>query len=241
MRRRTYRRNQGPDRRKVIGAVVVSGVLVAAGIAGVQLASASTTPKAADVVTVDGQQFDVSQCAELEINGGQVICDGEALAPQEEQGADDAALASAQALEAQCDLFAADVAAAEGAAGAEDQNAEDQNAEEAAAAAKAANKKLATKWAKKLNAAEEAEQGAAEEGAAEDQAAEDQAAEDAAAQDAANAAAVTSAQAALLQTCLALADAKAAAGIVGDAGDQGAEPSEDPSAEPSESAATTKK
>src|SRR4029079_4175437 len=99
MRSRTDPRNQSPNRRKAIGAVVVGGVLVAAGLAGVQFANASTTPKAADVITVEGQQFDVSQCEALEINAGEVVCDGEKLAPQQEQGAGDAALASALALE----------------------------------------------------------------------------------------------------------------------------------------------
>src|SRR4051812_32328062 len=117
MRSRAYRRNQSPNRRKVLGAVVVGGVLAAAGLAGVQLANASTTPKAADVITVEGQQFDVSQCKALEIKAADVLCDGKKLAPQQEQGADDAALASAQALETACDTFAADAAAAEGAAG----------------------------------------------------------------------------------------------------------------------------
>jgi len=82
MRSRAYRRNQNPNRRKAIGAVVVGGVLVAAGLAGVQLASASTTPKAADVITVEGQQFDVSQCTKLEIKAADVLCDGEKLAPE---------------------------------------------------------------------------------------------------------------------------------------------------------------
>src|SRR5690242_13998098 len=182
MRSRTYRRNQGPNRRKAIYAVVVSGVLVAAGLAGVQFANASTTPKAAGLVSVDGQQFDVSKCAALEINGGDVVCDGKKLAPQQAQDAGAAALASAAALEASCDQFAADAAAAEqGAAdqGAADQGANEQGANEqdaadkgaadagdkagagekagakkSAAAAKAARAKLATKWTKALKAAQ---------------------------------------------------------------------------------------
>ena len=49
--------------RKAIGATVIAGVLVAGGITGVQFASASeNTPKAADVVVVDGQQFNVADC-----------------------------------------------------------------------------------------------------------------------------------------------------------------------------------
>jgi len=230
MRSRAYRNNQG-NRRKTIGAVVVGGVLVAAGLTGVQFASAGTTPKAADIVTVDGQQFDVSQCAQLEIAGGDVVCDGEKLAPAEEQDAGAAALASAQALELACDQFAADSAAA-AAGNADQQDAGGQDADEAAgeqsAKTKAAIKRTAKKWTKAMDAADEA-------GAADDA--------DAVGEDAA--AAVTSAQQSLLQACLTLADIKAVAGVGGDdaAGEDdqaGAEPSEsaDPgeSAEPSESA-----
>jgi hypothetical protein len=257
MRSRAYRRNQTPNRRKVLGAVVVGGVLAAAGLAGVQLASASTTPKAADVVTVDGRQFDIANCAELEINGADVICDGEKLAPQQEQGADDAALASAQALEAACDTFAADAAAdaAGQDAGGQDAGGQDAGGQEAAppAAAKAENKRLAAKWAKAMKAAEKAKGKKAGKaaGKAGDQAGEnagpgeagagEAGAGDAGAGDAgaAAAAAVASAQKSLLQTCLALADAKAAAGIGAGAGDDGAAdpsaaPSEEPSAAPSE-------
>jgi len=239
MRSRAGRGTQG-NRRKAIGAVVIGGVLVAAGLTGVQLASASTTPTAADIVTVDGQQFDVSQCEKLEVNGGEVICDGEQLAPEQAQNANDAALASAQALEAACDTFAADVVAAEG-QNAEDQNAQDQNAEEQAAAdqaaaeanaakSKAEIKKSAKKWAKAMDAADEQEaaDGAAAEdenaGAAEDEnagAAEDEnagAADDAAAADAAEA--VTTAQGSLLQACLTLAQIKAVAAGAGAADDQ---------------------
>ena len=231
MRSRAGRGTQG-NRRKAIGAVVIGGVLVAAGLTGVQLASASTTPTAADIVTVDGQQFDVSQCEKLEVNGGEVICDGEQLAPEQAQNANDAALASAQALEAACDTFAADVVAAEG-QNAEDQNAQDQNAEEQAAAdqaaaeanaakSKAEIKKSAKKWAKAMDAADEQE--AADGAAAEDEnagAAEDEnagAADDAAAADAAEA--VTTAQGSLLQACLTLAQIKAVAAGAGAADDQ---------------------
>src|SRR3954468_14387654 len=111
MRSRAYRRNQNPNRRKAIGAFAVSGVLVAAGLAGVQLASASTTPKAADVITVEGQQFDVSQCKALEIAGQDVLCDGKKLAPQREQGGGEAPLASAQPLKPPSDTLGADAAA----------------------------------------------------------------------------------------------------------------------------------
>ncbi|HEY0002173.1 MAG TPA: hypothetical protein VGB74_17100, partial [Actinoplanes sp.] len=112
-RSRAYRGTQN-NRRKTIGGVVVAGVLVAAGLAGVQIASAETNTEAGNLVTVDGQQFDVSQCEELEINGGLVVCDGKALQPEKAQDADAAAQASAQALDAACDQFAADLAAAEG-------------------------------------------------------------------------------------------------------------------------------
>ena len=111
MRSRAYRSIQG-RRRKAIGAVIVGGVLVAAGFTGVQFASASTTTKAANIVTVDGQQFDVSNCGELDINGGAVLCDGAQLTPQDAQDANAGALASAQALEAACDQFGADAQAA---------------------------------------------------------------------------------------------------------------------------------
>src|SRR4051812_40994617 len=120
MRLRAYRSIQG-RRRKAIGAVIVGGVLVAAGFTGVQFASASTTTKAANIVTVDGQQFDVSKCGELDINGGAVLCDGAQLTPQDAQDANAGALASAQALEAACDQFGADAQAAK------DQNADNQN------------------------------------------------------------------------------------------------------------------
>src|SRR3712207_4507954 len=112
MRSRAYRRfhNQGNSRRRTIGAVAVAGVVAAMGVAGVQLASASTEKtNAAGVVTVDGRQFDVSTCQKLDIAAGAVVCDGEELAPIEEQAPGDAAAASAQALEAACDTFAADV------------------------------------------------------------------------------------------------------------------------------------
>src|SRR5690242_3289484 len=99
MRPRTYRRrNDGSgNRRKTIGAVVVAGVVVAMGVTGLQLASASTDPKAVNLVSVDGQQFDVSKCADVQVNGGAVVCDGEPLAPVEQQAPGDAAAASAAA------------------------------------------------------------------------------------------------------------------------------------------------
>ena len=111
------RRGTGVNR-KAIGAAVFAGVLTLGGLAGVQLASAGTTTEAADVIVVDGQNFDVSQCKKLEINAGAVVCDGAKLAPQQDQGADQAAQASAVALEASCDQFAADAAAADQQAGA---------------------------------------------------------------------------------------------------------------------------
>src|SRR5687767_5649204 len=111
MRLRT-RRGTGTNR-KAIGAAVIAGVLGVGGLTGVRFASAGENTKADGIVVVDGQNFDVSQCAELEINGGEVICDGEPLAPVEEQGAAEAAAASAAALETACDQFAIDAAAAE--------------------------------------------------------------------------------------------------------------------------------
>jgi hypothetical protein len=226
----TVRANRSTQngRRKVIGAVVVSGALIAAGISGVQLASASTTTKAANIISVDGQQFDVSQCQELQINGGQVLCDGEQLVSQAAQDPAVAALESAQALEAACDAFAADVAAGQQNAdqNAQDQNAQDQNADdeqaaaEAAAAAKAANKKLAKKWAKAMAAADKMQAEASASAAAQD----DQNAQDVNAD-----AAVTAAQQALLQSCLDLATAKEAAGVNAN-DDQNAEETASPSA-----------
>src|ERR687893_2935698 len=109
--------------RKAIGATVIAGVLVAGGITGVQHASAGeNAAKVGDVVVVDGQQFNIADCDELEINGGTVICDGEELAPEEELGAGEEANAAAAALETACDEFAADqAAAAEEEAGAEEE------------------------------------------------------------------------------------------------------------------------
>src|SRR4051794_27441246 len=106
------RRSTGTNRRAV-GAVVIAGVLVAGGVTGVQFANASTTTKAADIIVVDKQKFDVSNCTALEVDGKNVLCDGKALAPLA-AGQDDnaAAQASALALEAACDTFAADAAAA---------------------------------------------------------------------------------------------------------------------------------
>src|SRR5690349_12433484 len=98
------RRGTGTNR-KAIGAVVVAGVLVAGGLTGVQFANASTTStKAADIIVVDGQKFDVSRCTQLEVNGKDVLCDGKKLAAQaDQQGQNGAAQASAVALEAACD------------------------------------------------------------------------------------------------------------------------------------------
>ncbi|MEH1122985.1 hypothetical protein [Micromonospora sp. CPCC 206061] len=221
---RAYRRSQGIQghRRKVIGAVVVSGVLVAAGIGGVQLASATTTPKAADLITVNGQQFDVSQCEQLEINGEEVICDGAELAPEQEQDANEAALASAQALEASCDEFAADVQAVEDGQAAEDEQAAEEEAaeeEQTAEEARAERKLLAKKWSAAMDAAEE-KQNAAGENAAGENAAGENAEDENGQNEEAAAEAVTSAQATLLQACLALADAKEAAGVADNGADQ---------------------
>lgn len=220
------RRGTGVNR-KAIGAAVIAGVLVVGGVTGLQFASAGEATKAADIVVVDGQNFDVAGCEALEINVGAVICDGEELAPEQAMGAAEAATASAQALEDSCDQFAIDQAAAEQQAAGEEAGGEkagEAEAEEAAAAPKSkkAKRAIAKKYAKGMGEKEAAEQaGAAEEaGAAED--AEAGAAEDLDA-------AVTDARAALLVACLDLATAKgAAADAAGDAGagadeEQGAE------------------
>ena len=67
---RTRQRRGIGGNRKAIGAAVFAGVLAVGGLTGVQFASAGENTKADGIVVVDGQQFDVSQCAELEINGG---------------------------------------------------------------------------------------------------------------------------------------------------------------------------
>jgi hypothetical protein len=212
---RVYRRSQGiqGNRRKAIGALVVVSVLVAAGLTGVQLASATTTSTAPNVIVVNGQQFNVSGCAQLEINGDKVICDGEQLAPEQDQDDNAAALASAQALEESCDQFAADVQAVEdGQNGEDQQNADEQKTAEEA---RAERKRLAKKWSAAMDAAEEKQN--AQDPNAQDPNAQDPNAQDpnAGDEDAASAA-VASAQATLLQACLALADAKEAAGVADD-------------------------
>lgn len=97
--RRAYRRTSGTSR-TTVGALVISGVLVAAGLTGVGLASAQENTTAAGVVVIEGQEFDVSACETLEIAAGEVLCDGEPIAPVE-NGAEAEA-----ALEAACDEFA---------------------------------------------------------------------------------------------------------------------------------------
>ncbi|MEU4219300.1 hypothetical protein AB0F10_28515, partial [Actinoplanes sp. NPDC026623] len=115
-RRRTGGRSTGVNR-KAIGGAVIAGVLVVGGVTGLQFASAGEQAKAAEIVVVDGQNFDIAGCEKLEINAGAVICDGEQLAPEQQMGAAEAAAASALALETACDQFAIDQAAAAAEAG----------------------------------------------------------------------------------------------------------------------------
>nr|MDT0659919.1 hypothetical protein [Micromonospora sp. DSM 115978] len=115
------RRGATGNNRRIIGAAVIAGVLGLAAVGGVQLASAGENAQAGGLVVVDGQRFDVSGCAELEINAGIVLCDGVELAPVADDEAD--ADAAALALEAACDQFAADQAAEE-AGGAAEEDAE---------------------------------------------------------------------------------------------------------------------
>jgi hypothetical protein len=218
MRRRQGRGRGTGVNRKVVGAAVFAGVLAVGGVTGLQLASAGEQTKAADIVAVDGQNFDVSGCEALEINAGAVVCDGEELQPVEGVGAAEAAAASAAALETACDTFATDQAAADAEANGE--NAGDQAGEEAGAEDQAGEKAgekahepmskkikraIAEKYAGKI--AEKQKEKGEEAGAAEE------------AGD--GAAAVEDARQGLLTACLTLADAKAAEGDAG-AGDAGA-------------------
>ena len=70
--------------RKAIGGAVIAGVLVVGGVSGLQLASAGEQAKAAEIVVIEGQNFDIAGCEKLEVNGGAVNCDGEQLAPEQE-------------------------------------------------------------------------------------------------------------------------------------------------------------
>ncbi|PRY33128.1 hypothetical protein [Pseudosporangium ferrugineum] len=218
------RRGTGVNR-KAIGAAVFAGVLVAGGITGLQFASAGEQTKAAEIVVVDGQNFDIAGCEKLEIDAGAVICDGEKLQPEQQMGANEAAAASAQALEESCDQFAIDQAAAAGEAAGDAGKEEAGNAgkEEAGAGGKAAaepkskrvKRAIAKRWAKKMGEGEErgagkaGDKGAAGAGEQGDEAGQGNA-EDLDA-------AVITAREGLLAACLTLADAKAAAGA--DAGD----------------------
>jgi colicin import membrane protein len=85
----------------------MAGVLIVAGATGMRFASAGVTGTATDIVVVDGEEFDVAGCDDLQINEGSVICDGEVLAPVDDLGAAEAAELGAAALEASCDVFAA--------------------------------------------------------------------------------------------------------------------------------------
>ena len=122
---RPRRRTATGNKRKVIGAVAIAGVLAAAGISGVQLASANERAKSA-IIEVDGQPFDVSGCRDLQINEGDVQCDNAALQPANQQGSAQAAEESALELEKSCDDFAAEIIAA----GAGNNNADDAESED---------------------------------------------------------------------------------------------------------------
>jgi colicin import membrane protein len=230
------RRNIGTNR-KAIGAALIAGVLVVGGVTGVRFANASTNTEAAGVIVVDGQQFDVGDCEELEVNAGDVVCDGTKLEPVRDKGADAAAQASAVALEAACDQFAADAAAAENEGGAGDEAGDAGDApggageKQGGAAAgqgagkdKAAAKAAAKKWANALKSQRQASRDNAGQGkGAQDKGAQGKGGAGKGAAGAGDedlAANVVDAQRALLQACLLLADAKGAAGDAGDAGDQ---------------------
>jgi hypothetical protein len=120
------RRSTGHNRR-AIGAAAIAGVLILAGATGMQFASAGVTGTATDIVVVDGEEFDVAGCDDLQINEGSVICDGEVLAPIDDLGAAEAVELGAAALEASCDVFAAGLEVA--------QNEAEQNEAEATSGA----------------------------------------------------------------------------------------------------------
>jgi hypothetical protein len=204
------RRGTGINR-KAIGAAVFAGVLVVGGVTGLQFASAGEAQRnnAAEIVVVDGQNFDIAGCEQLEINVGAVICDGQELEPEQDLGAAEEAGVAAQALEDSCDQFALDQQAAQDeAAGNDDQNAE----EEADRKSKKVKRAIADKYLNGMEKAEKAEQEKAEKEAAEKEKAEQE-------QDAA----VDDARTALLVACLDLAEAKEAAGEAVDEQDQNAE------------------
>jgi hypothetical protein len=70
----TLRQRRGTGvNRKAIAATVFAGVLVAGGITGDRFADAGTVAEAADVIVVDGQNFDISPCRKVDINGGEVL------------------------------------------------------------------------------------------------------------------------------------------------------------------------
>jgi hypothetical protein len=207
------RRGTGGNR-KAIGAAVIVGVLVVAGATGVQFASASENSRgsAAGLVEVDGQRFDVSQCRELQIDGGTVICDGEELDPVQDMGAAEAAQLSADALEASCDVFATNLAAAQQEADQQGDSAGSTKAGKAATQATGKSAKAAVKAQRKAlkdMAAQDAADGRDAAGAqdAADAADDAAAADDQALQDA---------QFALLEACVNLANAKTAVGSTQD-------------------------
>jgi hypothetical protein len=90
-------------KRRAIGAAAITGVLLIGGGATVQFADASTRSNL-DVVSVNGERFDISDCDDVEINDDNVICDDELLAPIGADAAEAAELA-ADALSASCDAF----------------------------------------------------------------------------------------------------------------------------------------
>lgn len=224
------RRGTGINR-KAIGAAVFAGVLVVGGVTGLQFASAGEAQRnnAAEIVVVDGQNFDIAGCEQLEINVGAVICDGQELEPEQDLGAAEEAGVAAQALEDSCDQFALDQQAAQDeAAGNDDQNAE----EEADRKSKKVKRAIADKYLNGMEKAEKAEREKAEKEAAEKEKAEQEKAEQEAAEqdngeENANQeeqdAAVDDARTALLVACLDLAEAKEAAGEAVDEQDQNAE------------------
>ena len=96
-------------KRKVLGTAVVAGVLAAAGVAGVQLSYAGES--ADGVVVINGQEFDaaqVAECAVLQINGAQVLCDDVELDAVDLADAEQLQL-QIDALEAACDVLVAEV------------------------------------------------------------------------------------------------------------------------------------
>ncbi|GGK22477.1 hypothetical protein GCM10010124_13750 [Pilimelia terevasa] len=95
-------------KRRVISAAVVAGVLGVSGVATVQFANASVNKAGSNILSLNGQDFDVSNCADVRLNDGAVACDGRVLAPQD-ANAEELARAAAEALSDSCDIFIAAV------------------------------------------------------------------------------------------------------------------------------------